>query len=472
MCNSPFAFNLLVLIHQFFSMKKILLLLTICFATVSSINAQGQTKDELQKKESDLKREITELTNQLTKYQVDRKSSVKAAAAVQRKIAAREELMNNISRQVKAIDETIYQNELEIYRMKKELDTLKTKYAQSIVFAYKNRSSYQALNFLFSATSFNDGLKRMTYLKSYRKLRETQVDNIVKTQNLLQQKMGSLTANKKEQTVVLQNQKGEIQNLEKDKKEKEQVVRDLKSQEKEITAQLRKKEKQRQDMKNTIAAIIRRETIEAEKREKLAKQKALDDEKKRLAQEKAANKPDNIAKNDGGKTAPKPKPVITSATTGLAGSNGETRVYTTLEGSREGFEESIKFERRNLPWPVSIGTVVIPFGSYSSVGKIIGVNDGIDIALPVGTAVKAVADGKVSYVGDVGGEQVVIVKHGKYFTSYSHLSSVSVSREQMVKAGTVLGSSGTDDDGQGMMQFMVTNDKGTPLNPKSWLKAR
>jgi hypothetical protein len=36
-------------------------------------------------------------------------------------------------------------------------------------------------------------LKRATYLKSYRRLRETQVSNIVKTQEVLQQKIGTLT---------------------------------------------------------------------------------------------------------------------------------------------------------------------------------------------------------------------------------------------------------------------------------------
>ena len=75
-------------------------------------------------------------------------------------------------------------------------------------------------------------------------------------------------------------------------------------------------------------------------------------------------------------------------------------------------------------------------------------------------------------VGDVSGEQVVIVKHGKYYTSYTHLSSFNVSKDQEVKAGTVLGKSGTDIDGQGSLYFMISNDKGTPLNPKSWLRSR
>lgn len=154
--------------------------------------------------------------------------------------------------------------------------------------------------------------------------------------------------------------------------------------------------------------------------------------------------------------------------------NNSNREYSKLEGTAEGLEMSINFEkgRGRLPWPVSIGSVVIPFGNYGAGGKLIGVSDGIEIALPEGSAVKAVADGKVSYVGDVGGEQVVIVKHGKYFTSYSHLAGTTVSRDQEVKAGTLLGTSGTGSDGDGALLFMVTNDKGTPLNPKNWLKSR
>ncbi|MGQ4827572.1 hypothetical protein, partial [Enterococcus faecalis] len=96
------------------------------------------------------------------------KASLKQLALIKRKINAREDLVNGINREVRQLDETIYLNERDIYRLKKELDTLRVKYAKSIVFAYKNRGSYEYLNFLFSATNFNDAIKRMAYLRSYR----------------------------------------------------------------------------------------------------------------------------------------------------------------------------------------------------------------------------------------------------------------------------------------------------------------
>ena len=106
--------------------------------------------------------------------------------------------MRSINNQINELDNTIYLNEMDIYRLRKELDTLKVKYAKSIVFAYKNRSSYAYLNFLFSAGSFNDAMKRVAYLKSYRQNRETQASTIVKSENLLQEKIGVLSNNKKE----------------------------------------------------------------------------------------------------------------------------------------------------------------------------------------------------------------------------------------------------------------------------------
>lgn len=452
-------------------MKKILFILSLSFITTCLL-AQP-SKQELQKKEIELRKEINDLTNTLTQIQKNKKATVAQIASVQRKIAAREELINNIYKQVKLLDETIYQNELEIYRMRKELDTLKTKYAQSIVFAYKNRSSYQYLNFLFSSSSFNDAIKRITYLKSYRKLRETQVGNIVKTQQVLQEKIGTLTNSKKEQTQVLALHRNELNDLEKDKKEKDLVAKELKGREKEVAALITKKERQRREMNLAINAIIKREIAEAEKAAKLAKLKAEEDEKKRLASLAATNKTStNIAgtvtssNNNNSSTGN----TIENITT--LNKPAKTREYSSLETTAEGVELSKKFEERNLPWPVSVGEVIIPFGTYNAGGKLVGQNDGIEIAVPEGTAVKSVADGVVSFAGDIGSELVVIVKHGKYFTSYGHLSSTSVTKGQNVKAGTALGKSGIGLEGEGALQFMIFNDKRTPLNPKGWLRSR
>jgi len=126
-----------------------------------------------------------------------------------------------------------------------------------------------------------------------------------------------------------------------------------------------------------------------------------------------------------------------------------------------------------LPWPVDAGDVSIHFGRYNVPGTgLSGQSDGIIIAVPIGATVKAIADGEVSSVFDLGGEQAVLVKHGKYFTTYSHLGSASVARFQKVQAGTLLGKAAANDEGEGELLFMVTNEKGQPLNPETWLRRR
>jgi peptidoglycan hydrolase CwlO-like protein len=90
---------------------------------------------------------------------------------------------------MKLIDNTIFGNNREIYRLQKQLDTLKSQYSKTIQYAYKNRSSYDMLNFIFTASSFNDAVKRATYLKSYRKYRDGQVFNINKTTKELSEKI-------------------------------------------------------------------------------------------------------------------------------------------------------------------------------------------------------------------------------------------------------------------------------------------
>jgi peptidoglycan hydrolase CwlO-like protein len=210
--------------------KKIFLVLVVLL--MGGLVADAQNREDLQKQKQSIEKELAELNQLYRETQKNTKTSVKQLAIIKRKINARESLVNSINREVKQLDETIYLNERDIYRLRKELDTLKVKYAKSIVFAYKNRSSYAYLNFLFSAGSFNDAMKRMAYLKSYRQNRETQANTIVKSENLLQEKIGVLSVNKKERLSTLEVQNKQLLDLQEDRKEQDQVVAQLKGQRK------------------------------------------------------------------------------------------------------------------------------------------------------------------------------------------------------------------------------------------------
>ncbi|MFM1840233.1 MAG: hypothetical protein RIR47_282 [Bacteroidota bacterium] len=445
--------------------KRIIALLLVCFVLIGTIDAQtNPSREDLQKQEQSLRKELDELNRLLEQTKKNKKSSLGQLAVIRSKIAKREALVNGIRNQVKILDAAIYNNQLDVQRLNKDLDTLKSRYAKSIIFSYKGRSGYEYLNFLFSANSFNDAVKRITYLKSYRQNREAQANAINMSQNDLNQKINVLSDNKKDRLKTLSVQNEQLQVLEQDKKEQDKVVKQLKSKEAEITAQVKQKESQRRKMQQALTALIRREIQEAERKEK-----------ERLAKIKAANaEASNKAKAPENNATAKANIKIGKVDGGLA-STTDNRPYSALETTEEGRETSISFENNkgNLPWPVDRGNVYVHFGVENIPGtKLNRKSDGIEIALPKGSAVKSVANGTVIYVGDVNGDLSIFVKHGKYFTTYSHLSTANVRVMQEVRAGTVLGRSGVNLDGEGALLFSINNEKVVFFDPESWLKNR
>ncbi|MEM5501414.1 peptidoglycan DD-metalloendopeptidase family protein [Ahrensia kielensis] len=121
-----------------------------------------------------------------------------------------------------------------------------------------------------------------------------------------------------------------------------------------------------------------------------------------------------------------------------------------------------------LRWPVR-GRVVSSYGSNVG-GK---GNDGIDISVPRGSAVKAAENGVVIYAGDGLKEfgKTVLVRHGNgLVTVYGHLDSISVERGANVSRGQNVGSSGmTGSAKQPQLHFEVRKNT-TPVNPMTYLR--
>lgn len=430
---------------------------------------QGESKEDITKKQEQLKQEIISLNKTLSEIKKNKKQSLAQYAAVQRKIQARQELINSINKDLKRLNDNIYLNQVEIFRLKKELDTLKNQYAKSLVFAYKNRSNYEYLNFLFSAASFNDAIKRVTYLKSYRQYRETQVDAIKQTQDVLGKQINTLNNNRKEKSNSLVEQGKQLTVLESDKKEKDQVVKSLKGQEKDLASQIQSKEKMRQQLNVALQTIIKREIAAAKKKEE-------DERKKKLAQQQATAAANNKTADNNKDNTAEVKSTVKSgeAATGMTATKTD-RVYSPFESTTEEANVSINFEvnKGRLPWPVDQGFVSTHFGPYIIPGtKLKGDMPGVEITLPVGSNIKVVADGEVSAVFDLGNGQTVVIRHGKYFTTYTNIASVSVSKGQQVKPGKILGKVIAGMSGDGQTIFMVTNEKGVNMDPEKWLKPR
>ena len=133
-------------------------------------------------------------------------------------------------------------------------------------------------------------------------------------------------------------------------------------------------------------------------------------------------------------------------------------------------ELNASFEKNKgaLPWPAD-GYVISHFGPNQYPGGIDYNNPGVSIGVKVGAPVKSVFDGEVTLVNYMDDKQVVFIKHGKYFTVYSNLSSAGVQRGDKVKTGQVIGKAGVNDDGNGEVDFILMQESNN-VNPESWLK--
>jgi septal ring factor EnvC (AmiA/AmiB activator) len=127
-----------------------------------------------------------------------------------------------------------------------------------------------------------------------------------------------------------------------------------------------------------------------------------------------------------------------------------------------------------LDWPVE-GAIVYRFGRDTlPSGGIIRWN-GVGIAAPVGTPVKAVELGKVRLVGQFGTYGLTIVlEHGNgYYSVYSHLESADVKLGASVDKGRVIGTVGGQNSDYGPhLHFEIRGENQIALDPTTWLRRR
>ena len=439
-------------------------LITIC--TFLQLVVMAQDKAELERKRKQTLQEIEVLNNQYSDIKKNKKQSIGQLTLIQNKIRLRNQVIETINKQVRSIDGDINTSYREMRRLQKDLDTLKMKYARNVAYAYKNRSSYDFLNFLFSANNFNDAIRRIAYMKAYRSFRAQQLEAINQKEVLYKHKITELTLNKKAKRNVLLDQSKEMGELVKDKQEQDAVVISLKKREKEINNTITAKRKQALSLQSSITTIINRE-IAAAKKEADAKVKADRLERERKEKEAAITKPNTTTGNATTPATAKTNPVVKKE-------EPVKKQESYLEYNKEDLALGNSFEssRGRLPFPVDNGYVSGNFGSNVVPGtKINFTQDFITISSPAGSSVKACFDGEVVSVFDVGGMSAVMIKHGKYFTTYSNLSSVNVSKGQAVKTNQVIGRVGTNIDGDGELNFILAREN-QMINPTSWLRSR
>jgi murein DD-endopeptidase MepM/ murein hydrolase activator NlpD len=121
----------------------------------------------------------------------------------------------------------------------------------------------------------------------------------------------------------------------------------------------------------------------------------------------------------------------------------------------------------SLRWPVR-GKVIQGFGPKTTGGQ----NDGINVAVPEGTPIKAAEDGVVAYAGNElkGYGNLVLVRHSNGFvTAYAHASELSVKKGETIKRGQVIGKAGSTGNVTSPQLHFEVRKGATPVDPAQYL---
>ena len=244
---------------------------------------------------------------------------------------------------------------------------------------------------------------------------------IVATQKSLQTKLTQLEVRRTEKEKLLQTEENQRLAISREKGAQDQLLTKLNKSEANILTEIKQQEIAREELNQAIEESIASEMARIRKAER-----------NRTTTTAAAPASSNVA---------------------------------TPEVSNEA--SNFSSQKGRLPWPVE-GEIVKRFGRqpHPTVKGVEISNNGIDIGIKTNTTVKAVAAGTVVSTHFVPGyRNMVLVRHGDYYTVYSNLESVNVSSGTSLSAGQTIGNISTQ---AGELHFELWRQK-ERLNPERWI---
>lgn len=396
---------------------------SILFLLILSATASfAQDKAALEKKRKQLEKDINYTQTQLQKTEATKKASLSELETLDKQIKLRKELIDNTSQEVTVYSKQINQTAKSLSQLQNELEKLRKEYARSVYVSYKEVRFTDKFFFIASAKTFSESVRRINYLRKISDVRKKQVAAITATQQQITQQLNDIQHKKLTKEQLLNQQVKQQKALNKNKTQKVQLVKQLNKKEKDLKNKLIAKQKEANKLNSQIEAIIAKEIIK--------------------------NTPEPVKPGTS-----QSKPSISS-----------TPVVDKLSAS-------FVSNKGRLPWPVDKGFISRSFGHYRN--EEIGVdfdNTGVDIRTDANASVKAVFDGKViAIISNPTYKNAVIISHGDYYTVYSKLESVSVSKGQTVNAKQVIGRVFTDTEtGDSDVHFEVWKGQ-TKMNPSGWI---
>lgn len=405
-------------------MVIVVALMVISLAPLAQTQQKAQQK--LESKKEKLEAEIAYNKQLLEETRKNKKLSLNQLNLLRNQIEMREALLDEINMGIDSLSRAINENDDILIKQQQNLTVLKDEYARMIYHAWKTRNSGDRLLFVFSAKDFSQAYQRLKYFQQYSEYRHKQAELIVETQNNISIRVNDLITQKEDKTNLLADNETEKEKLDREKAEKDEMLNKLKQQEASIKKTLKAKQDEERVLQQKIENII---AAEIKKSSDITQKKII----------------------------------------------SNTDVKNVLTPEEKLISDNFVSNQGKLPWPVNSGVISGTFGEHDHpvLPGIKVKNNGIDISTTKGTSARAVFNGIVVSIVNISDKnKAVIIRHGDYFTVYSNLQSVSVSKGASITTKQSIGIIYTDnEDEKTELHFEIWEGK-LLHNPTLWLAAK
>lgn len=404
-------------------MKRVVISLLSLFLFLSLSNLswpQSGTQDikakerELQK----LRREIDNYEEKIKKSEQREKATLETLDYYDRQSLLIRRLLRKLKDESSRLQKEIEEMQRGITLSGNRLESLKGHYAKYVTSVYKYGRLHD-MELVLTAKSINQLAIRIEYLRRFTEQRKKDLGYIEQNKTQLEHESTSLQAKLKQQERLISQKAAEERRIKRKTAERQKLLASIRTNKDNFKKDLQRKTRAAAELERIISDLVEKERIRKEREAALAKKE--------------------------GRTPPE------GVTPGGAFSN----------------------RRGKLPWPVSTGGVVAHFGNQTHpVLKTVTQNTGIDISVPVGTDVRAVAEGEVALISWVisYGNLVIVSHTNGYRTVYAHLSEITVTQGQRVSEREVIGKSGESLSGS-VLHFELWKER-VKQDPEVWLSKR
>lgn len=379
----------------------------------TSISAIKKEKEKSEKAITYLNKLLKESTHNQT-------ASLEKLNILQQKIVQSKRLLSSLSKEVKLVQASIEKNERRIEELENQREAMLDLYAKLVYGTWKRRNKVNKLMFILSSSDFNQAYNRFKYFQQIQEYSSRQLQMIRQINDSLNVKNRELQGLIVQKNAVLGTISQKNSDLHAQQNRENQYIKELKGKQKELKQKLQREMASSKRLTEKLNKLIAQQAKKSGSSSSVLK---LTPEEKLLA--------DDFVKNKG-----------------------------------------------KLPWPVTEGFISRKFGLIVNTDPIFkGVqvfNNGIDITTSKNADVRSVFKGIVSDIFYLPGyNNVVIIRHGNYFTVYPNLKDLKIKKGDQVNTKELIGKIALDNDKGNVLNFQVWKDQAggqaEKLNPELWL---